>query len=320
MFTESFAVPKIVVSKCLGFDACRYNGVCLPNDTVERLKKFVEFVCVCPEVEVGLGVPRNPIRIVEKDSKSRLVQPATGLDITEKMNGFCAGFLDALSGVDGFILKSKSPSCGIKDTKIYTGAAHLTPVGRSAGFFGRAVKERFGHLAFEDEARLTNFRIREHFYTMVFALARLRQVARGGKMSALVDFHSDHKYMFMASNQAHLKKLGKVVANHGRESFDKVMANYDISPFFARIPTVGKNVNVLLHTFGYFSGELTSGEKAFFLETLENYRTAKAPLSVCCALIRSWIVRFDQKYLARQTFFNPFPAELADIKDSGTGR
>ena len=111
--------PNVVVSRCLGFDACRYNGQIIPDKFVDKLREYVNFTHVCPEVAIGLGVPREPIRIVQKDGKRRLLQPATGRDISEEINSFAEGFLAELTDIDGFILMNRSPSCGIKDVRIY---------------------------------------------------------------------------------------------------------------------------------------------------------------------------------------------------------
>ena len=134
-----FHKPRVVVSKCLEFEHCRYNGQIISSPAVRFMTPHVEFLAVCPEVEIGLGVPREPIRVVERDGERRLVQPATGRDVTGEMRDFAGRFLDGLGEVDGFVLKSRSPSCGIKDVKIFAGPEKGSAVGRGAGFFGEAV-------------------------------------------------------------------------------------------------------------------------------------------------------------------------------------
>ena len=138
---RDFTKPVVVVSKCIEFEPVRYNGQMMTSDLVRSLKPLVEFTPVCPEVGVGLGVPREPIRIVKGDDGLRLIQPATGLDLTDRMNRFSREFLDALPEVDGFILKSKSPSSAMKDAKIYPSTEQVSPLGKGPGFFGGAVVE-----------------------------------------------------------------------------------------------------------------------------------------------------------------------------------
>jgi len=314
--------PIIVISKCLGFDHCRWNGEIIPDDFVETLKPFVEYRTICPEVEIKLGVPRDPIRIVTQKKQLRLMQPATGKDLTDKMNSFSDSFLDSVKSVDGFILKFRSPSCGLKNVKIYPGLGKTGSVGKTKGFFGNKVIEKFSHLPIEDEGRLRNFSIREHFLTRIFTLARFRKLKSSGKMKDLVKFHSVNKYLLMAYNQKALKALGKIVANHEKKPLKQVLEDYETNfyPAFFRAPRFTSSINVLMHALGYFSKELKSGEKSFFLDTLEKYRNAKVPLSVPVNILKSWIIRFDVAYLADQAFFEPYPAELVEITDSGKGR
>ena len=125
--------PVVVVSQCLGFAAVRYNGAMLQDDFVRALGEHVRFVQVCPEVGIGLGVPRDPIRIVGKGSERRLVQPATGRDVTAPMERFSRNFLESVEPVDGFILKSRSPSCGIKDVKVHANMEAAATIGKTAG-------------------------------------------------------------------------------------------------------------------------------------------------------------------------------------------
>ncbi len=172
---RKFVKSNVIVSKCISFEACRYNGLIIKSDFVEKLEDHVDFYPVCPEVEIGLGIPRDPIRIIEVEGKLRLYQPATGLDITNEMKKFIDEYLDETDDIDGFILKNRSPSCGIKAVKVYQGFGNSKTKSR-AGFFGNAVLERFPYLAIEDEGRLRNLKIRENFLTKLYILADFRKV------------------------------------------------------------------------------------------------------------------------------------------------
>lgn len=317
-----FPTPRVVVSKCLGFDRCRYNGAVIEDPFVERLREHVAFVPVCPEMEIGLGCPRDPIRVVVEGGVRRLVQPATGRDVSEAMRALAARLLDGAGEVDGFLLKSRSPSCGLKDVKEYPGPESAVPRGVGRGFFGEAVLERFGHLAVEDEARLRNFTLREHFLTRLFALAAFRDVRRQGGMKNLVRFHAENKGLLMAYHQAQLRKLGRVVANHERRPEAAVFADYaaGLATALARPPRFTSIINVLMHALGYVSERLEAREKAFFLDALEKYRAGQVPLSVATALIQAWALRFDVAHLLEQTFLAPYPEALVEITDSGKGR
>jgi len=319
---KNFVKPNVVVSKCLGFARCRWNGQVIPDDFVEILRTHVDFRPICPEMEIGLGLPRDPIRIVAQDGQSRLVQPATRADISDKMNQFADSFLRSLRDIDGFVLKSRSPSCGIKDVKIYPATDKAAPLRKDRGFFGGAVLQHFPHLAVEDEGRLHNFRIREHFLTKLFTLASFRRVKSSKSVKDLVQFQAQNKFLLMAYNQKELRILGRIVANPQKRPVDKVLNDYEehLAAAFTRPPRYLSNINVLMHALGFFTKQLSSGEKGFFLDSLERYRSEKVPLSVPLNLARAWVVRFGEEYLGPQTFFAPYPEALMEITDSGKGR
>jgi len=322
---RTFARPVIVASRCLGFAPCRYNGLVIADPFVAQLAPHVEYVTPCPEVDLGLGVPRDPIRVVKMAGELRLVQPATGRDITQAMRQYVETFLASLGEVDGFILKTRSPSCGIKEVKVYPGPGKVQAIGHTRGFFGGAIWERFPHLAVEDEGRLNNWRIREHFLTRIFTLAAFRAVKAEATMQALVRFQAENKLLLMSYHQEEMRLLGKIVANHEKLPLATVLAEYQrhLWAALARPPRCASAINVLMHALGYFSAQLTSQEKQFFLETLERFRQGQVPLSVPNHLMRSWIVRFQEKYLAQQTFFAPYPdglIESAQMPAPCTGR
>ena len=319
---KEFVKPQIVVSKCLGFAPCRWNGLTITDDFIERLKPHVDFLTVCPEVEIGLGVPRDPIRVVMQNKVHRLMQPATKSDVTEKMTQFCHAFLSSATGVDGFILKSRSPSCGIKEVKIYAGIEKSAALGKGSGFFGTAVMERFSHLPIEDEGRLRNFTIREHFLKRLYSLASFRVMKKSSKMKDLVQFQTNNKFLLMAYNQKEFRIMGRIVANQEHKPVKDVYAEYEshLHIALAKPSRHTSNINVLMHAMGHFSEKLNKQEKKFFLDLMEKYRRGKAPLSSDLEVLLSWGVRFGEQYLLDQTFFRPFPDELMDISDSGKGR
>ena len=157
------AKPRVVVSKCLGFAPCRYDGSMIADERVRRMKGRVEFVPVCPEMEIGLGCPRDPIRVVLIRGREHLVQPSIGRDVTAAMRRFAETFLGGLDRADGFILKSRSPSCGIRDVKVYAGADAEEPLRQGAGLFAAAVLRRFSDAAVEDDERLCDASVRRRF-------------------------------------------------------------------------------------------------------------------------------------------------------------
>lgn len=323
---REFSKPIVVASRCLGFEVCRYNEEKLENQFIDKLKKHVEFITVCPEVEIGMSIPRDPIRIVLEENEYKLLQPTTGKDFTEDIKTFSINFLKVLTEVDGFILKSRSPSCGIKDTKVFKKIDDDRHIAKGSGLFAAEVLRRFPNIPIEDEGRLTNFRIREHFLTSIFTLARFRKVKKSNSMRELVKFHSDNKLLISSHNKTDLKRLEKIVANRNRKRFTEAIKEYECNLKLAlsKNSRTTANVNVLMEAMGYFTKYISHSQKEFILDAIDKYKKGKLPLSALQHLIRSYGIRFNSTYLLEQTFFEPYPEDLMEdlmeITDSGKGK
>ena len=311
--------PTVVVSRCLGFDKCRYNGDVIHDDFVERLKPYVNYITVCPEVEIGLGVPRNPIRLVMEDDVIDLYEPETEKVYTEDMKQYSADLFESLDEVHGFLLKGRSPSCGIKNVKIYLGKKNFKGSIKGAGIFAAAVKDKYPSLPMEEEGRLTNYSLRENFLIKLYTFFRFEKVMASGEMKDLIEFHANNKYLLMAYSQNELKNLGQIVANHEKKPFSQVIGAYHehLGLAFAKPPKRGHYINVLMHILGYFSEELSSKEKEFILDRLDKYKQDHVHLSVVVSILQSYVIQYDQAYLLSQTIWETYPEELLDIKDSG---
>jgi uncharacterized protein YbgA (DUF1722 family)/uncharacterized protein YbbK (DUF523 family) len=308
-----FPRPGLVVSQCLGFEPVRYNAQIIRDDFVQRLAQLCDVVVVCPEVAIGLGVPRPPIRLVStRKGELRVEQPSTGRDVTGAMQDFAGGFLSSVEGVDGFVLKSRSPSCGISDTKIYGAGEDAAVIGKDAGVFGGAVLDHFPDRAVEDEGRLRDHGIRERFLTLLFGLARLRAVEASRSRGALVELHAQYKYVLMAYHQQHARELGRIVAAVAARPWTDVLHDYrtTFARALARPARVRSHINALTHAFGHVSPGLSREERAYFLEHLEELRAGRTALATTLALLRGWVLRFGEPYLERQAYFRPYPKEL----------
>lgn len=320
----TFPRPRILVSKCIEFDHCRYDGSMINSKLVEDLKNYVDFVPVCAEMEIGLPSPRQSLRLIGDEQNQKLVRSADGLDYTEQMDQFSKKFLkEQARDIDGAIIKSKSPSCGLREVKVYQSFGKSSVVTKKAqGRFGKALTEKYPWHPIEDEARLGNFSIRESFLTRIFLIAKFKSNCGIRKMKDLVDFHSRNKYMLMMYNQAQLKVLGNLVANKEKRKPEEVYDLYyeNLLKAIWKNPSYKTKINILLHIFGYFSKELKDEERIFFLDNLERYRDSKVPFSVPLNILHSWAIRFDIEYLKNQTIFNAFPPELITVTDSGKGR
>ena len=304
-----FLKPKIVVSKCLEFEACRYDGQIINNNHIKKLKKFIDFYPVCPEVEIGMGVPRETIRIIEENDKTILYQPETEKDFSTKMDKFSKEYLNNLNGIDGFILKSKSPSCGFKSAKIYPKKKNIPAIRTGNGLFTRNIIFKYPNHPIEEEKRLNNIFIREHFFTSIFTISDFKLVSN---FNLLYKYHAKHKYLFMSYNQTLMREMGKIAANEKNESFDLVKNKYfdNLLILLSKKSRYTSNINTQMHVMGYFKKHLSSNEKNHFLDTIDLYRKRKIPLSSVNSILYSWIFRFESKYLMNQSFFNPFPKDL----------
>ena len=301
--------PVVVFSRCLGFTACRYDGTMADASAVGFVKSLVEARSVCPETGIGLGVPRVPIRLVRSAGGHRLVEPSTGRDLTYTMQAFASSYLDRVGEVDGFVLKAKSPSCGVRDAKVYPNMESLEYSLRSSGLFAARVLERFPHLPVTTEARLSRPRDRNHFLTRLFTLARFRPIRASGEGKELVRFHSENKLLLLAHCEADERAMDRLAATAHDRPTAEMLAEYGerLSHALARPPRRGGHANVLQHALGCVSERLSREERERFLASLNLYREGKGDLTPCLGAMRDWIACFEEPYLAAQTYFEPFP-------------
>ena len=320
---KEFERPVVLVSKCLEHEACRYDGTMIGNSFVRQLKDYVDFIPVCPEMEIGLKSPREALRNIKDDVEERLVSSYSGEDYSRSMSDFSEKYLKDISDrkIHGAVLKSKSPSCGFRDVKTYLNTGKAPSTGdKTSGFFGRAMEGL--DVALEDEGRLSNYNIREHFLTRIYTLSDFDAVKDKRSMKELIAFQSRNKYLLMSYHQSGQKVLGKIVANHQGKPLEKVLDEYEIQLKISLSKPLRRktNINMLLHIFGYFKEDLTKEEKSYFLDVLEKYHSEKMPYLVPLNLLKAWVVRFEENYLMSQTIFEPFPHALLDLNDSGKGR
>lgn len=319
---RDFTRPRIVLSACMEIDACRHDGQQISDEFVRWLRPHVDLVPVCPEVEIGLGVPRDTIRLVAEGERTRMVQPATGNDLTARMHDFSQRYLDELGEVDGFVLKAGSPSCGTGGVKVYAGEQRGSAAVRTeAGLFAANVQARYGDIAVETDGRLRNYPIRHHFLTRIFACAELRELGPRPRAAALADFQRRHKHLLMTYDQHRMRELGAIAADgKGRSDADRFR---DYSAGFhealAHMPSHESYINSLMHMYGHFKKSLGAVETDEFMAQLEDFRHHRLPLHAVTSVIRSWCSRFAYDYFADQSLLEPYPRELVQMRDSGKG-
>ena len=305
---------RIGISACLLGDEVRYDGGHKRDAFLTTvLAPFVEFVKVCPEVEIGMGTPREPIHLARRDGIIRLVAVASGVDYTERMDAYAVRRADALARerLAGYVLKKDSPSCGMTRVKVHGGKG--PPARNGVGLFARALLARFPHLPIEEEGRLNDPRLRENFIERVFAYRRLRDLfdstwTPGG----LVKFHTAHKLVLLSHSTAAYERLGRLVARAKSMELDTLRDQYSASFMEAlAVPaTRARHVNVLQHMAGYFKKTLGAASREELRATIEDYRQGLVPLIVPLTLLRHHVRQQDIEYLAGQVYLAPHPKEL----------
>ncbi len=306
---------RLGISSCLLGQNVRYNGGHkLDRYLHDTLGRFVEWVPVCPEVECGLGVPRESMRLVGDPAEPRLVTAKTGIDHTQRMRRWSESRLAALAAEDlcGFVFKSASPSSGLRAVKVYDEKG--SPSRRGVGLFARAFTGRFPLLPVEDDGRLNDPGLRENFIERVFVYRRWRDFEQAdGSIRGLVGFHTDHKLLVMSHDPRAVSALGALVASAKGRPRTAVLGEYlaGLMRALSLEATPKKNVNVLQHAMGYFKKQLAADEKAELLEVIGDYHAGHVPLVVPLVLLRHHVRRFAEPYLSRQVWLHPHPVELA---------
>lgn len=307
--------PRLAISACLLGERVRFDGGHKRDGfLVETLGQFVDWVPVCPEVESGMGAPRESMRLVQHAGRElRLVTNKTGQDHTGSMRRYARRRLEELAGDDlcGFVLKKDSPSCGLERVKVY-GAAGM-PVRSGRGLFADALVSRFPLLPVEDEGRLNDPHLRENFVERVFAYRRLTTLfASRWSMGDIVRFHAVHKLTLMAHQPRAYQRLGRLVAS-GKSMVRRQFQDAYSSAFMAALgamATPRRHANVLQHMLGYFKKTLDRESRAELLALIEDYAHERVPLVVPLTLFGHHIRRCGVTYLADQTYLQPHPAEL----------
>lgn len=306
--------PLVGISKCLLGENVRYDGGHqLDRYLRDTLGSHVEFVPVCPEVECGLSVPREAMRLVEADGAVRLLTRDSGKDMTGTMQSWMTGRLRELARLPlcGFVFKAKSPSSGLLRVKIYqdNGAVRHNGTGIFAGGFTAA----FPYIPVEEDGRLHDSRLRENFIERIFMMQRWHDLTGEKKtLGNLIGFHARHKYLLMAHCPKTLKELGALVASGAQYPPASLYDMYleSMTRALQKIATVRKNTNVLLHIMGYFKKLLSADEKAELREIIDRYHAEQVPLVVPMTLINHYLRKQPTPYLQDQLYLNPHPLEL----------
>lgn len=305
---------RLGISSCLLGEEVRFDGGhkrdAFLTGTVGEL---VEWVPVCPEVELGLGTPREPVRLVRSSGEVLLLGTRTSRDHTDAMRDYARRRATELRAerLDGYVLKRSSPSCGLYRVKTYDEAGMPAPGGR--GLFAEALVETLPLLPVEEEGRLQDPGLRENFFERVFAHHRWQRLVEEPSAAALVDFHATHKYVLLAHSPGSFRELGRLVARAGTEDLGTLLETYGAE--FMRALSVrstrARHVNVLQHLLGFLKRTIDDRDRAELVALIEDYRNGLVPLVVPVTLLRHHLLRTDShEWARRQVYLSPYPREL----------
>ena len=319
----SFAAKplRVGVSACLLGREVRYDGQHKRDIfLVEQLGPFVEFVPVCPEVEVGMSIPRETLRLVRpagggEEDGLRLQTTAKREDWTDRMNAFARGRVKQLAGEDlsGYVFKKDSPSCGVWRVKTYSEGDASAVKRDGQGLFAAALTAAFPNLPVEEEGRLNDARLRENFIERLFAYRRLQTLwEENWTQGKLVTFHTAHKMALLAHDEPTYRRLGRLVALGKTLPRGELREQYEAGFMAAltKVATPGRHANVLTHMLGHFSDRLDAPARQELLGLIEDHRRGLVPLVVPLTLLRHHVRRLDVAYLSGQVYLDPHPKEL----------
>ncbi|WP_041523269.1 YbgA family protein [Gilvimarinus agarilyticus] len=302
------------VSQCLMGERVRFDGGHKRSRYVtDQLSQYFEFLSLCPEMAIGLGTPRQPIRLVASEQGTQVRGTRdTSLDVTEPLASYAEEVLPQIASLCGYIFMQKSPSCGVFSVKRYHNSGELAD-NDGRGAFAEVITRAFPLLPVEEAGRLNDARLRENFIARVYAYHDWQvNVASAPSAKRLLDFYSRYKYQVMAHDLQAYRNIGPVLANLKAapigEICDKFFALF-MTALSQKVTRKG-NTNALMHLRGYLKNTTSADEKAEIGELIEHYRSGMVPLVVPLTLLKHHLRKVDDPYLQQQTFWSPHPETL----------
>jgi len=308
--------PRVGVSACVLGEPVRFDGGHKRSHFVtSELGDLVDFVPVCPEKEIGMGVPRPVLRLLRgEDGEARMIETDAGTDHTEAMNAWSTQRVQELlpEQLDGFLLQSKSPSCGMERVKAYrpNGMLHDT---LGVGLFARALMRDYPLLVVEEAPRLNDMRLRDNFCFRLFAMRRAKDLLRSAWTNGdVVAFHTREKMALLSRGRPAYEELGRLVAKVSSMAREEFAASYLqlLSEAYRPLPSRGRLLDALQHLAGHFKDDLNPAEKEEFLECMREFQAGRLPLHALARLIRVMAARHGRDWVAEQTLLRPAPNTL----------
>jgi len=301
------------ISSCLLGQSVRYDGAHKRNAYLtDVLGSYFEYLPFCPEVAIGMGIPRPPIRLTGDPARPRAVAVhAENLDVTDKLLAYAHSVMTAGARISGYIFKSRSPSCGMERVKVHTGKAK--PSGTSAGLYASVVMHALPLMPVEEEGRLNDPVLRESFVERVFVYDRWQQL-RDDEISPskLIAFHTGHKFLLLSHSEIHYRRLGRLVADAGRRDMQSLSLEYitTLMEGLTRRATRRRHANVLQHIMGYLKKSIGPDDKVELAKLIDNYKQGSVPLIVAMKTIEHHLRHHADEYVGLRNYLNPHPAEL----------
>ena len=307
--------PKIVVSECLYGTKCRYDGQGYNDKVIQSLKDYVDIQTVCPELAIGLSIPREPIRIEmnKENEEYRLIDYNSKNDYTNQMTEFSEEFINGLDDIDGFILKSRSPTCGLKDDKVYYCGNKCSIRSNENGFFSQKIIDKYDYLPIENEGRLKNYNIRDNFFTRIFFINNLKNNKN------IIEFHKNNLLLLKSYDEESTNEVSDIL-NENRMEDQVHQYKEKVLNIVSNQRKKENKLSIIIKVFEKYKNMLNEEEINMFNGLIESYENQRIPFSTLEVVIKMYATRFKDKDILNQTFFYPYPENLINITDSGKGR
>lgn len=307
--------PKIVVSECLYGTKCRYDGQGYNDKVIQSLKDYVDIQTVCPELAIGLSIPREPIRIEmnKENEEYRLIDYNSKNDYTNQMTEFSEEFINGLDDIDGFILKSRSPTCGLKDAKVYYRGNKCSIRSNENGFFSQKIIDKYDYLPIENEGRLKNYNIRDNFFTRIFFINNLKNNKN------IIEIHKNNLLLLKSYDEESTNEVSDIL-NENRMEDQVHQYKEKVLNIVSNQRKKENKLSIIIKVFEKYKNMLNEEEINMFNGLIESYENQRIPFSTLEVVIKMYATRFKDKDILNQTFFYPYPENLINITDSGKGR
>lgn len=307
--------PKIVVSECLYGTKCRYDSQGYNDKVIQSLKDYVDIQTVCPELAIGLSIPREPIRIEmnKENEEYRLIDYNSKNDYTNQMTEFSEEFINGLDDIDGFILQSRSPTCGLKDAKVYYRGNKCSIRSNENGFFSQKIIDKYDYLPIENEGRLKNYNIRDNFFTRIFFINNLKNNKN------IIEFHKNNLLLLKSYDEESTNEVSDIL-NENRMEDQVHQYKEKVLNIVSNQRKKENKLSIIIKVFEKYKNMLNEEEINMFNGLIESYENQRIPFSTLEVVIKMYATRFKDKDILNQTFFYPYPENLINITDSGKGR